>query len=70
MAVLKKENLRLEWCKGCGYCVEACNKKALKIGRVPNKQGYLYIDLDEAECIGCGLCRLVCPDSVFVFTEA
>lgn len=70
MTKLRAEDLRTEWCKGCGYCVEICPKQALSIGELANKQGYRYISLRETDCIGCGTCRLVCPDSVFVFTEA
>lgn len=69
MFKLKMENMRRSWCKGCGYCVEVCPKKALSLGDEQNKQGYNMVVLDESLCIGCGTCRIVCPDSVFVFVE-
>ncbi len=69
MAKLKAENLRTDWCKGCGYCVDVCPQKALSIGKTPNGQGYLFVELREDACVACGVCRIVCPDSVFVFTE-
>ena len=69
MAVLKSENLRTYWCKGCGYCVESCPRGAVSMGSEPNKMGYTFISLDESKCVACGICRTVCPDSVFVFTE-
>ena len=69
MAVLKSENLRTEWCKGCRYCVESCPKGALSIGTELNKSGFQYVVLDEALCVSCGTCRIVCPDCVFRFVE-
>ena len=69
MAKLKAENLRIQWCKGCGYCVDSCPKGAVAIGTEPNKQGYRFIEFDENKCIACGICRIVCPDNVFVFVE-
>lgn len=69
MAKLKSENLRIAQCKGCGYCVESCPKAALQLGDQLNKQGYRYILLDEGLCVVCGICRTVCPDNVFAFTE-
>lgn len=69
MAKLKAENLRTDWCKGCGYCVDVCPQKALSVGKALNDQGYLFVELREDACVACGVCRIVCPDSVFVFTE-
>lgn len=69
MFKLEMKNMRREWCKGCGYCVDVCPKKALRLGEAQNKQGYNMVELDESLCIGCGTCRLVCPDSVFVFVK-
>ncbi len=69
MAKLRAENLRTHLCKGCGYCVESCPRKAVTMGDEPNKLGYCFIQFDESKCISCGICRTVCPDNVFVFTE-
>lgn len=66
---LKSENLLTEWCKGCGYCVKWCPKEALSIGKDLNHSGYRYVLLDEEKCVACGICRTVCPDCVFRFTE-
>lgn len=52
-----------EYCKSCGLCVEICPRKVLAIGDKPNQKGYFaVIPVDEAKCIGCALCGLVCPD--------
>ncbi len=69
MVKLKSENLMIQWCKGCGYCVKACPKGALHLGDRINDASYRYVELDEEKCITCGICRLVCPDCVFKFVE-
>jgi len=50
-------------CKGCELCVQFCPKKVLKMSDDINAKGYHYSVLfDEANCIGCATCGLVCPD--------
>ncbi|MFH0847047.1 MAG: ferredoxin family protein [Chloroflexota bacterium] len=52
-----------ERCKGCGFCVEFCPKKALAISKVFSSKGYLCAcPVDEADCANCRLCELICPD--------
>ena len=51
-------------CKECGYCVEFCPKKLLKIGAKVNKKGYYPPEMEKPEdCIACGTCAKVCPEA-------
>lgn len=49
-------DINLNWCKGCGLCVEFCPRKvlALDIGKV-------YVQRED-ECIVCNMCQRICPD--------
>ena len=49
----------IEKCSGCGACVEKCPRKC--IHWKPGEFGFLYPEVDAAECIKCGLCLKVCP---------
>jgi 2-oxoglutarate ferredoxin oxidoreductase subunit delta len=63
----RKERLVLhpESCKGCGYCVRACPKKAVSLTGDINSKGYTTARVDEAVCTRCGACYEACPDYVF-----
>ncbi len=53
-----------EICKSCGFCVSACPKKVLEIGRAVNGKGYQYAAAARPQdCIGCALCAVMCPDA-------
>ncbi|MFH1076030.1 MAG: 4Fe-4S binding protein [Pseudomonadota bacterium] len=66
-----------ERCKGCGFCVEHCPKKILKIGTFFNSKGYLPAEFsplaghdNKNNCNGCALCAIVCPDmAIEVYRE-
>jgi 2-oxoglutarate ferredoxin oxidoreductase subunit delta len=63
-------NILPERCKGCGICMEFCVKKALTTSPDFNRKGYHPPRLKEdAECGGCDLCRLICPDFAIFVTE-
>ena len=56
--------INTELCKGCGFCVEYCPKKILKIGKEINTIGYQYaVQVDGNQCTMCGICALMCPDA-------
>ena len=45
-------------CCGCTACASACPVKAIRMQ--PDKEGFLYPQVDEKLCIGCGTCERVC----------
>ncbi len=52
-----------DWCKGCGICIEKCPVDALEESDELNKRGIRPPKLKENnECNFCRLCELVCPD--------
>lgn len=61
----RKVQVRSEYCKGCGLCIEYCKKGVLKYSKELNRTGYHYATPDEAaECSGCLICTLVCPEVI------
>jgi 2-oxoglutarate ferredoxin oxidoreductase subunit delta len=48
--------VKREWCKGCGICVDACALGVLKM-----KGAYPEVVLSD-RCTACGMCELLCPD--------
>ena len=50
-----------ELCTGCGACSAVCSEKAVAMR--PDREGFLYPELDPARCTGCGACGAVCPVS-------
>lgn len=45
-------------CSACSACLAACSKQAIRMQ--PDEHGFLYPQIDEALCVGCGLCERVC----------
>lgn len=60
-----------ELCKGCGYCVEACPKSVIRIGKRFNRMGYFIAEVSKPEdCTGCTACAESCPDiAILVWRE-
>ena len=56
--------LKIETCKGCELCIDACPQESLQLSERINKQGYHYAVLVKDNCTGCVNCALVCPDAV------
>jgi 2-oxoglutarate ferredoxin oxidoreductase subunit delta len=60
-----------ERCKGCGYCIEFCPKKALAFSSKFNQKGYhppVLIKPDE--CVNCHYCEVICPEFAIYSVEA
>ena len=52
-----------DWCKGCGICIDRCPVDALEESDKLNKKGIHPARLKEKnECNFCRLCELICPD--------
>lgn len=46
-------------CCGCTACMNICPGKCIQM--TPDREGFLYPQVDEEKCIGCDLCIKVCP---------
>ena len=61
---MPKTVIDVERCKGCGYCVEACPQKILRLMEVFNSMGYHPVESFEPDkCKGCAFCAMMCPDT-------
>ena len=48
--------IKVSWCKGCGLCVDYCNREVLEMhGPLPK-----VVQLDR--CTKCMQCEDICPD--------
>jgi 2-oxoglutarate ferredoxin oxidoreductase subunit delta len=56
--------IRVSWCKGCGLCVEYCNRGVLEL-----RDG-LPLVLQADRCSRCMLCEVICPDFAITVSEA
>ena len=48
--------VKVSWCKGCGLCVEYCNREVLEMDDV------LPVVVDPEKCTRCLQCEVICPD--------
>ena len=53
------EELKKQDCCGCASCANACPKDAITMA--PDKEGFLYPQIDKDLCVHCGLCVKKCP---------
>jgi len=52
-----------DWCKGCGICIDQCPVNALEDSDKLNRKGICPPQLKEKnECNFCRLCEQLCPD--------
>jgi 2-oxoglutarate ferredoxin oxidoreductase subunit delta len=58
-----KTTVNIQRCKGCGFCVEFCPGRVLRLSKDFNRKGYHYPEVvAPALCRGCDLCGMLCPD--------
>ncbi|MBS1271127.1 MAG: NAD(P)H-quinone oxidoreductase subunit I, chloroplastic [Candidatus Marinimicrobia bacterium] len=53
---------RVEECKGCALCVDACPVNVLELSSELNSHGYHPATYKGEGCTGCGVCYYVCPE--------
>jgi len=60
-----------ELCKGCGYCVDACQLGLIRIEKKFNKKGFFPASFPHKEkCTGCCMCAQMCPEvAIEVYRE-
>ncbi len=57
-------------CKGCGLCVAFCPKGALCMATSISPRGVNPAEVrEEAACVGCLNCTVVCPDAAIEICE-
>ncbi len=53
----------VDWCKGCGFCIEFCTKGVLAAAEGFNKKGYHPPKVVNPDaCTLCDTCEMICPD--------
>ena len=53
----------LEFCKGCGRCIDSCAKHCIHEGHaIHSATGLVPVEMDLAGCNECGLCFSACPE--------
>lgn len=62
MAKVKVDSLR---CKQCELCAAQCPKGAISFTQEFNVFGYRTAQINNDDCIACGICYVMCPDGVY-----
>ncbi|MEA3392827.1 MAG: 4Fe-4S dicluster domain-containing protein [Candidatus Marinimicrobia bacterium] len=63
MAVINRVLIRVDDCKGCGLCVDACPVNVLDFADELNAMGYRPSHYKGEGCTGCGTCYYTCPET-------
>ena len=62
--------VKIEHCKGCGFCVEFCPTGALELSKSFNKKGYHPpLVAKPADCVNCHYCESICPEFAIFSVE-
>lgn len=57
-------SISARYCKGCGLCVTACPKRALRLTARLSESGLPIVEfVDGAQCTACTNCAVMCPDA-------
>lgn len=54
--------IRVEECKGCGLCIEACPPECLEFLAELSAYGVHPAHYTGEGCTGCGICFYTCPE--------
>ncbi len=63
---MAKVTFRVDSCKGCGLCINACPRGliALAADKI-NQKGHHPAEItDQEKCVGCAFCAIMCPDCI------
>ena len=61
---MSRIEIAAELCKACELCVAACPKECIVHSDTLNAYGVYPMRMrDDAECIACAQCALMCPDA-------
>lgn len=56
--------IKVSWCKGCGLCVDYCNRAVLEM------KDALPIVVNAQRCSRCMLCEAICPDFAITVVDS
>jgi 2-oxoglutarate ferredoxin oxidoreductase subunit delta len=63
-------HVRRDECKGCRFCVDICPKQVYGMTDRFNVRGYRVPEVcDEAACVACRRCEIICPE-LAIYIEA
>ncbi|MDR3137013.1 MAG: 4Fe-4S binding protein [Coriobacteriales bacterium] len=57
-------NVTIDYCKGCGLCIDFCPQEIMQLEtEIITQKGYHPAHcVDQDSCTGCLSCALCCPD--------